>query len=110
MNLFSIIGKLPPLSTIVFQKWQGYDKSLANNRDIINSIVLKFHYHPNIKSKFTKIAKFFYHKVTLVHIRKTMKDLLDKTNYWPVSVLPVGKYWSPGRPEDVPLQRPQLVP
>ena len=23
---------------------------------------------------------------------------------------PDGKYWSPGRPEDVPLQRPQDVP
>ena len=23
---------------------------------------------------------------------------------------PAGRYWSPGRPEDVPLQRPQDVP
>ena len=27
-----------------------------------------------------------------------------------VSTYPAGKYWSPGRPEDVPLQRPQNVP
>ena len=26
------------------------------------------------------------------------------------SLNPAGKYWSPGRPEDVPLQRPQDVP
>ena len=30
-------------------------------------------------------------------------DFLDAIN-------PAGKYWSPGRPEDVPLQRPQDVP
>ena len=25
-------------------------------------------------------------------------------------IMPAGEYWSPGRPEDVPLQRPQDVP
>ena len=25
-------------------------------------------------------------------------------------IFPAGKYWSPGRPEDVPLQRPEDVP
>ena len=25
-------------------------------------------------------------------------------------IVPAGKYWSPGRPEDVPHQRPQDVP
>ena len=27
-----------------------------------------------------------------------------------VTIYTAGKYWSPGRPEDVPLQRPQDVP
>ena len=31
-------------------KWPGNVKSLASNRDIIDSIVLKFHDHPSIKN------------------------------------------------------------
>ena len=27
-----------------------------------------------------------------------------------LSIYPASKYWSPGRPKDVPLQRPQYVP
>ena len=32
------------------------------------------------------------------------------TNLESLTYDPAGKYWYPGRPEDVPLQRPQDVP
>ena len=37
-------------------------------------------------------------------------DLLKKNFNKTTKNNPAGKYWSPGRPEDVPLQRPQDVP
>ena len=37
-------------------------------------------------------------------------DLLKKNFTKRTKNDPAGKYWSPGRPEDVPLQRPQDVP
>ena len=70
-------------------KWLGNVKSLANNRDIIDSIVLKFHDHPSIKmikNKFIKIAKFFFHQVKLVDVRKAIKDIrLDKSSSGDIS-------------------------
>ena len=58
--------------------------SLANNRDTIDNIVLKFHDHPSIKmikNKVRKIAKFSLQQVTLVDVRKAVKYIrLDK--YW----------------------------
>ena len=36
-------------------------------------------------------------------------NIVETTSGKPPSS-PAGKYWSPGRPEDVPLQRPQDVP
>ena len=58
--------------------------SLANNRDTIGNIVLKFHNHPSIKmikNKVRKIAKFSLQQVTLVDVRKDVKYIrLDK--YW----------------------------
>ena len=50
--------------------------SLANNLDVIDSIVLKLHNHPRIKmikNKFRKITKFSFQQVTLVDVRKTEK-------------------------------------
>ena len=59
-------------------------KSLVNNRDTIDNIVLKFHDHPSIKmieNKFTKIAKFSFHQVTLLDVRKAIKDIrLDESS------------------------------
>ena len=55
-------------------KWPGNVKSLASNRDIIDHPSIKM-----IKNKFTKIAKFSFHQVTLVDVRKAIKDIrLDK--------------------------------
>ena len=74
-------------------EWPGNAKRLANNRDITDSIVLKFHDHPSIqiiKNKFTKIAKFAFHQVTLVFVRKSIKDVrLDKSSsgYIPADIL-----------------------
>ena len=59
-------------------KWPGDVKSLANNCDIIDSIVLKFPDDPIIKivkSKFTKIAKFPFHQVTLVNVKKAINNI-----------------------------------
>ena len=49
---------------------------------------------------------------------KKDKDLLENYDEMPYKIRyliqiknnPVGKYWFPRRPEDVPLQRPQDVP
>ena len=47
-------------------------------------MVLKLHDHPSIKiikNKFTKVAKFSFHQVTLVDVRKAIKDMtLDKSS------------------------------
>ena len=47
-------------------------------------MVLKLHDHPSIKiikNKFTKIAKSSFHQVTLVDVRKAIKDTrLDKSS------------------------------
>ena len=63
-------------------KWKGNTTSLANNLDIIDSIVLKFHSHPSIKTiknKFRKITKFSFPQVTLLDVIKAMEDIrLDK--------------------------------
>ena len=65
-------------------KWPRNVKSLANNSDIIDSIVLKFNDHRSIKmikNKFTKIAKFSLHQVILVDVREAIKDIrLDKSS------------------------------
>ena len=65
-------------------KWRINVKSLANNGDITDSIVLQFHDHASIKmikNKFTKIAKFAFHQVTLVLVRKAINDIrLDKSS------------------------------
>ena len=58
--------------------------SLANNRDTICNIALKFHNHPSIKmikNKVRKIAKFSFQQVTLVDVRNAKKDIR------------LGKYW-----------------
>ena len=44
-----------------------------------------------------------------------IKDTLEYEELWTmirdlIKSNPAGKYWSPGRPEDVPLQRPEDVP
>ena len=49
---------------------------------------------------------------------KKDKDLLENYDEMPYKIRyliqiknnPAGKYWFPGRPEDVPLQRPQMSP
>ena len=39
-----------------------------------------------------------------------IKTPLSKISLLNVFFNPAGKYWSPGRPEDVPLQRPKDIP
>ena len=44
---------------------------------IVKSIVLKFHNHPSIKmikNKFRKTAPFSFQQVTLINVRKPIKD------------------------------------
>ena len=53
-------------------------------------------------SKHEKNFKKTFVNVVGVHVPRKTKVL--RGNH------PAGKYWSPGRPEDVPLQRPQNVP
>ena len=64
-------------------KWPGNVRSLTNNCDVIDSIVLKFHNHPSIKmikNKFRRIAKFSFQQVTLVDVRRAIKHIrLDKS-------------------------------
>ena len=77
-------------------KWPGNVKSLANNRDIVDSIVLQFYNHSSIKTikiKFWNIAKFSFQQVMLVNDRKATKDTrFDKS--WsgdiPVDILKQG--------------------
>ena len=55
------------------------------------------------KGLLMKIVLFinYYFTKKLVCVSLCHKDLKH---------FPAGKYWSPGRPEDVPVQRPQDVP
>ena len=81
--LFTSLTILLAPSLNLFKR-PGNVKSLANKHDIIDTIVLKFHDHPGIKTikdKFTIITEFSFHQVTLVDIRKAIKDLsLDKSS------------------------------
>ena len=78
----------------------------------------------SIKTKFLLIAEAIYFSnpfaITLTSnlpiscIIKWLSQpfkLLNITGTFLVNLrlIPAGKYWSPGRPEDVPLQRPQDV-
>ena len=57
-------------------KWLGNFKSLANNLDTVDSIVLKFHNYPSIKmikTKFRNIAKFSFQQLKLADVKKRYK-------------------------------------
>ena len=52
--------------------------------------------------------------LTQVNAGNTSENLLNETRHYIFSVMskrnyPASKYWSPGHPEDIPLQRPQDV-
>ena len=57
------------LNSLNLFKWPGNITNLANNVDIIDSIVLTFCNHPSIKmikNKFRKITRLSFLQVTLV--------------------------------------------
>ena len=57
------------LNSLNLFKWPGNITNLANNVDIIDSIVLTFFNHPSIKmikNKFRKITRLSFLQVTLV--------------------------------------------
>ena len=73
-------------------QWTGNVASLVNSLDIIDSIVLNLYCHPRIKTiknKFRKITTFSFPQVTLLDVRKVIRDIrLDKFSR-PVSTLPL---------------------
>ena len=71
------------ISTFNLFKWPQNLRKLANNLDIIDNIFVKFPKKPSIKMmlKIGKITKFSLQQVTLVDVRKAIKDIsLDKSS------------------------------
>ena len=76
----------------VAEKSNNIFKSLRGKGKITEN---QLKYFTIVHKKVTNLGKMFYYL-------KFIKDIL--------MLHPAGKYWSPGRHEDVPLQRPKDVP